>query len=261
MGLAWESRGEGRPLVCLPWFGHDRTVMAAAMEPAWRDRTGWRRIYVDLPGCGGSPAGPETSDGVVTEVADFLDRVAGPEPVAVAGCSYGGYLAAALARRRPERIAGLLLICAGVKINRDERDVPPPTDPDPVGWLDDVDPEQRDHLSTTLGLRTRAVASRVWALLAGAPPGDDDYLHRLRANGYRLSDEDSSVLFSGPVSVLVGRRDQVTGYADQFRALAGYPHADYTMLDNAGHYLPLERPSQFRSAALGWLDRLDDAPL
>src|SRR5436190_20097066 len=90
--------------------------MAAALEPAVADLAGWQRIYVDLPGCGQSPPGPANSDGVVEVLADFLDREVGPARPLLAGCSYGGYLAAALARRHPQRIAGLLLVRHATKI-------------------------------------------------------------------------------------------------------------------------------------------------
>jgi len=111
--LAVETRGAGRPIVCLPWFSLDRSVMAAALEPAVADLAGWQRIYVDPPGCGQSPPGPADSDGVVEVLADFLDREIGSTRPLLAGCSYGGYLAASLARRHPQRIAGLLLVCHG----------------------------------------------------------------------------------------------------------------------------------------------------
>ncbi|TDC45671.1 hypothetical protein E1212_28515 [Jiangella ureilytica] len=83
MVLAYETRGVGRPLLLLPWFGLDRSSMVAAFEPAFTGRDGWRRIYADLPGTGGEP----TSDAVCAAVVNLLDAEFGPEPVALAGCS------------------------------------------------------------------------------------------------------------------------------------------------------------------------------
>lgn len=126
MDLAHETFGTGAPVVCLPGFGADRSVAATAFEPVFSARTGWRRIYVDLPGCGDSPAGPATSAGIVDELSAFVDRRCGAEPVLLVGWSYGAYLAAPLARRRPADVRGLLLVCPGVRISSGDRDLPEP---------------------------------------------------------------------------------------------------------------------------------------
>jgi len=256
MALVAESRGVGCPVVCLPWFGTERSVMAAAMEPVFDDCAGWRRIYVDLPGCGQSPAGPADSDGVVDAVAEFVDREVGTGPILLAGCSYGGYLAAALARRRPERIAGLLLVCPGIKILAEDRDLPEAQDsPAAADWLAGLPSQLRAHLSSALGNRTRDVAARVAAVLASSDPGDEEYLQRLRTTGYRLSDEDSAVQYGGPTCIVTGRQDHVVGHADQYRALAAYPQASFTVLAEAGHYIPFEQPDAFRRLIRDWLAR------
>jgi pimeloyl-ACP methyl ester carboxylesterase len=60
-----KGEGQGRTVVCLPWFGLDSSVTANALEPVLAGCPDRRRIYVDLPGCGESPPGPANSDGVV----------------------------------------------------------------------------------------------------------------------------------------------------------------------------------------------------
>jgi pimeloyl-ACP methyl ester carboxylesterase len=232
--------------------------MAEAMEPALGAGPGWQRVYVDLPGTGESPGGPENSDAVVEAVFEFIDRTIGPMPFLLAGCSYGGYLAAGLARRWPERVAGLLLICAGVKIKLADRDLPAPGRPDTADWLVDVPPDLRTHLSAAIGNRTPAVASRIAAILSSADAGDEAYLQRLRDSGYQLSDEDSTTVYSGPTCVVAGRQDGIAGYADQFRALTAYPEATFAVLADAGHYLPFEQPDLFRTLVHNWLDRCAD---
>ncbi|GIE75174.1 hypothetical protein Aph02nite_11240 [Actinoplanes philippinensis] len=70
-------------------------------------------IRVDLPGCGKSP--PVTSydvQGQADRVAAVLDDL-GPRPVTVAGHSSGGYVATALAERRPDLTGALALISTG----------------------------------------------------------------------------------------------------------------------------------------------------
>ncbi|MFJ4867537.1 alpha/beta fold hydrolase [Streptomyces sp. NPDC088757] len=70
-------------------------------------------VRVDLPGCGQSPPAPSY------EVPAQADRVAavldglGLRAVAVAGHSSGGYVATALAERRPDLVGSLALISSG----------------------------------------------------------------------------------------------------------------------------------------------------
>jgi pimeloyl-ACP methyl ester carboxylesterase len=256
MRLACDDLGQGMPVVCLPPFNLDRSVMAAAMEPVLARRRGLRRIYVDLPGHGESPPGEPTAEFAVGAVSSFLDAHLGGAPRLLAGWSYGGYIAAALARRQPAAIAGLLLICAGVKTRPQDRDLPPPpAEPAPGNWLDEVPEELRTHLATAIGNRTAPVASRVAAAIAASRPGDEEYRRRLRADGYQVADEGRTPAYPGAACVITGRQDRVVGFVDQFRALPAYPAASFTVVADAGHYLPLEQPEAFRKVAETWLDR------
>ena len=203
----------GEPVVCLHGFGLDRSVMAAAMEPVLGLRPGLRRIYPDLPGHGESPAGPPDPAGVADAVSAFIDGPLGGGPVLLAGWSYGGYIAATLARRRPASVTGLLLICAGARLLAPgERELPgPPADPGPGPWLDRVPGRLREHLALAIGNRSAEVAGRVAAALTAARPGDEEYLERLRAAGYQAPDEDDTAGYPGPACILAGRQDRIGG--------------------------------------------------
>lgn len=92
--LHLQTFGDGRPLVVLPSFSLDHAAMAATVEPVFADLPGWRRLYLDLPGTGGSPPGEPLSDVVLEEVISTVRTGLGEECFAVVGWSYGGYLAA-----------------------------------------------------------------------------------------------------------------------------------------------------------------------
>ena len=91
--------------------------------PVWitvsrrRPRTGlghrarYGRFYPDLPGMGRTPvAGTISSnDDVVDLLLGLIDGTIGDEPFLVIGHSYGGYLARAIADRRPDQAVGLAL--------------------------------------------------------------------------------------------------------------------------------------------------------
>jgi pimeloyl-ACP methyl ester carboxylesterase len=260
--------GEGRPIVMLPGFGLDGAVMAAACEPAFAQLPAgqdghagqrWRRIYLDLPGTGASPAGKPTADAVLAAVQDTIAELVGDAPYRLVGHSFGGYLAAGLARRKPDRMTGLFLICCGARIRPADRDLSGvlPSAPEP-GWLDGVPEDLREHFGHGIGHQTRAVADRVTAAFDLRAPVDDEYLAALRPEGYRLPDEDeaSATEFTGPVALLAGRRDRIAGYRDPFAALARYPGGSYTVLADAGHYLPFEQPERFAAHILDWLTQI-----
>jgi pimeloyl-ACP methyl ester carboxylesterase len=256
MTVSSQTFGAGPALVLLPWFGLSGAVMAAACEPALAE-SGWRRIYLDLPGTGQSPAVQPNSDGVASAVAARIADLARGERVALAGCSYGGYIAAELARRHPDRVAGLLMICSGVRILPAERDLsgvdlPPDAEP---GWLDAVPAQHHEHLVQAIGCPTRAVGDRLAAGLTENGPSDEPYLRELRATGYQLAAEKELSQLTVTATVAAGRRDRIAGFRDQFKLAAGNSAADYLLFHDVGHYLPFEQPERFRALALEWLVR------
>jgi pimeloyl-ACP methyl ester carboxylesterase len=256
MDLARHWAGDGFPVVCLPSFSTDRRVTEAAFDQPMAAAGGLRRCYVDLPGHGDSPAGPPTSDGVVDVVGGFIDRQLPGQRFLLAGWSYGAYIAAALARRRPADVAGMLLVCPGVLSNMPDRDLPViATADDEPGWLDDVPPHLREHLWQAIGNRRKEVARRVAEVLAGSARGDEEYRQRLRSGACSVSDERSDFPFGGPVSVITGRQDRIVGYTDQFRRMRSYPFGSYAVLDQAGHYLPFEQPDAFAGLVAEWRQR------
>ncbi len=100
------------------------------MERVFASRPGWRRVYVDLPGFGASPASEQIrgSDDVLAVVLELLAEVAGDGPAVLVGQSWGAYLANAAAQARPDVVAGLAMLCPMTVPDRAQRDVPPHPD-------------------------------------------------------------------------------------------------------------------------------------
>ena len=218
--------------------------------------SGWRRVYVDLPGTGQSPFVEPNSDAVLGAVLATIDEAA-PGRVALAGCSYGGYLAAAIALRAPERVTGLLLVCASVKIRPADRNLSDVLASTPeLGWLDGVPAGLRSYFDLAVGDQTTRVAERLADAFARSAPTDDDFLGRLRSTGYPLSDEATCRPFDGSVTAVTGRRDRIAGFRDQLGAMDLYSHGDFAVLGDAGHFLPFEQPAAFASLARTWLGKL-----
>ncbi len=248
---------DSRPLVVLPPFGFDHTAMAAAIEPVVTDSSGWRRLYVDLPGTGDSPAHiAPRSDAVLNAVIGTIRAELHGRRFALLGWSYGGYLAAGVTRRLPDQVAGLLMVCTGFKIHPRDRDLSGvlASNPHP-GWLDQVPSHLRQHFTQAVGLQTREVAGRIIAALDVNAPSDDAYLALLRADGFALSDEDAVTPCNAPVFFVAGKRDRVVGYKSLFDSPDNYDYASYTCISSAGHYLPLEQPAIFAAIIGGWLEQ------
>jgi pimeloyl-ACP methyl ester carboxylesterase len=257
MVLSVRSYGEGRPVIVLSWFGLDSTVAAGAFEPVFSEPSGWQRLYLDLPGTGNSAPVGASSDAVLDAVAHTIRELVGSVPHALAGCSYGGYLAAALARNSTARIAGLLLVCAGVKILPAERNLAGVLASAPQrGWLDAIPQEWHQHFQHAVGAQTPAVAGRIFDAVRSST-ATDEYLDNLRATGYRLSDEDATHEYAGPTTLVAGTKDRVAGYLDLVRTLSRYPNGEYHALSDAGHYLPFEQPLRFRALVRDWLTRVE----
>ncbi len=256
MTLHVQSHGSGRDLVALPSFSLDHAAMAATVEPAFTDLAGWRRVYVDLPGTGGSPSGQPSSDAVLDELVGTIRAEVGDGRFAVAGWSYGGYLAAGLSRRLPGQVSGLMMVCTGFKIRSEDRDLTGvlASTPQP-GWLDHVPPHLHQHFTHAIGTQTAQTAERIVAALARNGSTDEAYLASLRADGFALSDEAAETLCEAPVCLLAGQRDRVVGFASLSGALGSFDHATYTSISSAGHYLPLEQPAIFANVTRSWLAR------
>ncbi len=73
----YEMFGEGRPIVMLHGTGVDHTYMVSDMEPLFKERDGWKRIYPDMPGHGKTPGMDwiTNQDKMLDVVLDFIDKV------------------------------------------------------------------------------------------------------------------------------------------------------------------------------------------
>src|SRR5262245_56690391 len=113
VGLGAHVGGAGPPVVLLHGLGGAASNWVE-VAPLLVDRH--RVVALDLPGHAGSaPLGPARG------LQAFVDAVAGPMgalgavPALIVGHSFGGHVAVWLAARRPELVAGLLLVApAGI---------------------------------------------------------------------------------------------------------------------------------------------------
>jgi pimeloyl-ACP methyl ester carboxylesterase len=107
--LAWESRGEGPPLLLIQGLGYGRWGWEPIV-PGLAERH--RVVFYDNRGIGESdkPAGPYTAAQMAGDALQVLDE-AGIERAHVLGASLGGMVAQELAIAAPERVDRLILCC------------------------------------------------------------------------------------------------------------------------------------------------------
>lgn len=61
VSLNFAERGEGVPVLALHGWTVDHRLMLGCLEPLFAGRSGYRRLYPDLPGMGKSPAPPSVA--------------------------------------------------------------------------------------------------------------------------------------------------------------------------------------------------------
>ncbi|TDC36088.1 alpha/beta hydrolase [Micromonospora sp. KC213] len=255
------ERGAGTPVLALHGWTPDHRLMLGCLEPVFAGRPGYRRLYPDLPGMGASAAPPEIagSDDVLDAVQDFVDDTLGGVPFLLVGESYGGYLARALARSRPDQVLGLALICpVGTALEHAERSVPPRQvlRPDP-DLLASTDARTAAEFASIAVVQTPETLRRFRdEIQVGLDLADTAAMARIRRRWALSENPEGGVPFARPTLILTGRQDHATGYLDQFALLPHYPRATFAVLDVAGHNLQIEQPVLFDALVGEWLDRV-----
>ena len=240
--------GEGKPVLVLHGAGVDHREAAACFEHGLSARDGYRRIYPDLPGMGRTPAPASlrSANDVLDVLLGFVEEVAGSQPILVAGHSAGAYYAQGIAARRPDRVAGLALVCPLLPGIRDV-----PAHHVVVAAAGDLgDEEFRDYFV----VQTPAMLDRYQRYVAPAIPLADQVAMERIGERWEL-DATPGPAYQGPTVVVAGRQDSTVGYAAASDLLDHYPRATLAVLDGAGHALPHEQPGLLAGLIDDWLTR------
>ncbi len=263
INVYYEIHGKGYPLISLHGFYPDHRLMTGCMEPIFKHRDGWQRIYFDLPGMGKTP-GKEwitSSDQMLDIVLDFIDCVIPGQRFVLAGESYGGYLARGIIHRRPELVDGLLLICPLIIPESDKRSLPSHVvlakDEE---LLASLEPDKREEFESFAVVQTRDVWERTRdEVISGVSIADEEFLTKLQTHGYPFSfDVDAAPSFEKPALFLLGRQDTSVGYRDAWEIFENYPRGTFAVLDRAGHNMQIEQATLFNALVNEWLDRVEE---
>ena len=249
--------GSGTPVLALHGVGVDHREIAGALEPIFRNVPGFRRLYPDLPGMGRTPApGTITSnDDVLDILLGLIDSTIGDDPLLIMGQSYGGYLARAVANRRPEQVVGLALICP---VGAHTRNVPEHeilvSSADPT---DGLDPELEASYRSYFVVQTTETLSRFQEFVAPAASlVDESSLTRIFSHWELRDGTEAAKTYPHPVLVLAGRQDATAGHTGPWELIEQYPRATFAVLDRSGHALLHEQPALTQALVVEWLARV-----
>lgn len=214
----------------------DHARAMAHLEPAFRQRTGWRRIYPDLPGHGRTPGTDRIRDmdDYLDVVVELVDELFDGGRFSLGGNSFGAYLALGVARRRPARLEGLLLSV-------------PEINHSPVE-------DRRDRAASTPSIQTPRRFAR------GLPPYREDtaWLEALPFRDVHLSLYQSARPVRVPALFLFGRQDASFRVRTYWRMFSDFPHATWAILDGASHTLWNDRGGLATVLVGDWLDRIEE---
>jgi pimeloyl-ACP methyl ester carboxylesterase len=233
--IQYETRGRGRPFLMLHASPSDHSRAMAQVEPAFKARKGWRRIYPDLPGHGRTPGSDRIRDmdDYLAVLIEMVNELFGEERFALGGISFGAYLALGIARKRQSGIDGLLLSV-------------PEVNHGPVE-------ERRDRKYGTPSIQTPS------HLTSSLPAYVEDtrWLESLPFRDVKVPLYQNPKPFRAPTLFLFGRQDAPFRYRKYWEMLDYFPNATYAILDGAGHRLWTDRNELACTLVRDWLDRID----
>lgn len=254
--------GDGRPIVILHGYHVDYRMMVGCLEPVFEEISGFKRIYIDLPGMGRTkPAEAiKTSDDMLEIVLGCIEKIIPDERFLIAGLSYGGYLARGILYRLENQVDGMLLICPLIVAEQEARQVPSHA-------ILEKDEGLRQYLSLAEWEEFIAIAvvqnQRTWQryneeILRGSKLADDKFLTRLREEGYGFSFDvdDMDRTYDIPTLFVLGKQDSIVGYKNAWSILDKYSRATFAVLDKAGHNIQIEQETVFNVLVKEWLGRI-----
>lgn len=246
MAVEYFAAGSGKPLL----FLHDELGLvpeAPFLDFLCKSR---RVVALSLPGFGQSalPLWMDCVDDLSYVVLGLLDRL-GLSAVDVIGCSLGGWVAAELTSKAPERVKRLVLAAPyGVKLGAADR----LEFPDLFALSEAELAERSFHNVSSAEINaaelsddelTKVVRNREsFALFAWEP-----YLHNPKLSR-RLDRATAPTLFIRGTSDGIVSAEYVAGYA------ALFSDASVAEVPAAGHFVHLEQPEAFVTQSFGFLD-------
>jgi len=250
--LSYEEEGpKGAPsIVLVHGWPLDKSIWSVVSGRV--ARAGFRVLAPDLPGFGASPPlepDEPTVESFASSVAAFL-RTQGAAPVGLAGHSFGGYVALALAEAHPRTIAGLALVSSRTIADSEAAR---------RGREETIAKVSAQGTRALLpGLAEKLLARNAesgWvraasALIEKAHP--DGVVAALQAMARRPDRSLSLERFPGPLLVIHGEADELIPITEAAKPRAPVGRVLSRVLPKVGHMPMWEAPKETADALIEW---------
>ena len=191
----------------------------------------------------------------------FIDKVLPGQHFAIAGTSYGGYLARGVVYRLSTMMNGLLLTVPVIQPDDAQATLPAHiTLVEDSTILSELEPDLAKDFQAFAVVQSRRFLELMKAnVYPAAEIADHKFLKQLDDHYAFSFDVDKlAEPFTAPTLILTGRQDSSCGYYDAWHILENYPRATFVVLDRAGHGLGIEQETLFRALVSEWLDRVEE---
>lgn len=260
--MYYEKYGSGIPLLMLHGWTGDHRSMIFCMEPLFQNRSGWRRIYPDLPGRGETPAAERINgqDHILEIVTEFMQTIAPNQRFVVGGYSYGGYLSQSLVDKQGAKIDGVFMFATGGEMGPTKQQLPlHQVLHEDAQFLAALTPEESFLTNIFVVQNMENLENVRTVVLPAIAAANHAFLNKFLENpGFSFLVTPLTIPFAAPTLILTGRQDSVVGYREAWALLDNYPRATFAVLDQAGHGLYIEQKALFRSLVSEWLNRVEE---
>ena len=189
----------------------------------------------------------EDIDAIAAEIL-----AAAPAHFALAGFSFGGYVALAIAARAGERIERLALIATGANADSPEA---------AISRKRLIEMAQSDYASIDGRMtkfllhpdRVEDAGIHAKRLRMSREYGAARFIAQQRAAMARPMRDATLASIRVPTLVAVGREDRVTPLAQHEEMARRIPAADLVVFERCGHLAPLEAPLELAAALTKWM--------
>jgi pimeloyl-ACP methyl ester carboxylesterase len=194
-------------------------------------------------------SGHETVEAMARSV---LDKA--PQRFALAGFSLGGYVSLAILRAAPERVARLALIGTSSRADTKERSAERQQQIEAMGKPGGFEEHMRRDLSYVVHPNRLDDKPLVTALLEmQARQGAPVFIRQSKACMVRPDSRPHLGKIACPTLVISAREDRVLPPELSEEIARGIPGARHVIIEECGHYLPLERPHAVSALLRQWL--------
>lgn len=248
--INYTDEGKGFPLVFVHGFPLSRKAWQKQIDAL---KNSYRVIAPDLRGLGENDAMTGTiTMGQFADDVQALVKQLNMGPIVLVGHSMGGYVALAFARKYPELLRGLVLVCTKAGADSAEAAAGRRATADKVkaGGSNVVIDAMTPKMLAASNQDPRLL-EQVRAIMSPSKP--ESVMAALLGMAERSDSTPFLAQINVPTLVVTGADDIVIPPAESEKLAAGIPNAKLVSIPSSGHLVAFEKPAEFNQALQDWL--------